>query len=109
MGEHNMTRGTTPEHKFTLPFSVENLEFTVTYAQINPVTKSKLVMIRKTQDDCNILGNVIKVKLLQEDTLKFNDNYVVNIQIKVKKQDESVVASNIISTTVQKVLDEEVL
>lgn len=104
-----MTRGTTPHHTFELPFSVDSLEFTVTYAQVNPVTQIKTIVAKKTQNDCEITDNVIKVRLSQEDTLKFEDKYAVQIQIKVKEQDGDVIASNIITTTVQKVLDEEAL
>lgn len=104
-----MTRGTTPQHTFELPFSAESLEFTVTYAQVNPVTQIKTIVVKKTQNECEIADNLIKVRLSQEDTLEFEDKYAVQIQIKVKKQDGDVIASNIITTTVQKVLDEEVL
>ena len=104
-----MTRGTTPHHTFELPFSVNSLEFTVTYAQINPVTQTKTIVVKKTKNDCEITGNVIKVRLSQEDTFKFDDKYAVQIQIKVKKKGGDVIASNIITTTVQKILDEEVL
>lgn len=104
-----MTKGTTPTHRFKLPFTAETLEFTVTYAQKNPHTNEKTIAAKKTNADCIVNGDTIEVSLTQEDTLKFVENRAVEIQIKAKEQDGNVIASKIMISTVKEILDEEVL
>lgn len=97
-------KGTTPTHTFEMPFDCENLiAFTITYAQ------NGAVVLKKTKDDCSIEENVISVHLTQEDTLLFNEERGVKIQLKVMDESSEVYVSDIITTTAAEVLDDEVL
>lgn len=98
----SIPRGTNPVHNFKLPFYIGEDAFTVTYAQQG-------VKVRKTNADCTVSGDIITVRLEQEDTLKFDTNYAVKIQIKIKDADGNVKSSKIVVTTVEDILDEEVL
>lgn len=98
-----MIRGTTPTHTFELPFSASNfVVYTVTYSQANNV------IVKKEKNDCEESGNKILVMLTQEETLKFNTNDVVEIQIKAMDSDGVVTASDVVRTTAKKILDEVV-
>ena len=98
-----MIRGTTPTHTFELPFNAADFaNYTVTYSQMNKV------VVKKEKDDCMENGNKIIVSLSQEDTLRFDENKAVEIQIKAKHSDGKVIASNIALTTAKKILDEVV-
>lgn len=99
-----MTRGTTPTHTFT--FSVDPSDakdFVITYVQ-----KGKIVLEKK-KDDCMISGSTISVTLTQEETLKFDHTSMVEIQAKVLMTGGTVLASNIFTAYVSRVLNEEVL
>lgn len=98
-----MQRGTTPTHIFTLPFSVEQAEeIRVLYAQDGNVK------IKKEKEDLQILFNSITLKLSQEETFLFDTKSLVEIQIRVK-MDNNVFASDILTVRVQKLLEDEVL
>lgn len=99
-----MIRGTTPIHTFELPFLTEKIKsLSIAYAQRNNV------LVRKTEEDCSLSKNTISVMLSQEDTLKFSDNYIVEIQIKVMDENGIVDVSDIMRETPEKVLDEVIL
>lgn len=98
-----MQRGTTPTHIFTLPFDVEQAEeIRVLYAQDGDVK------IKKEKEDLQILFNSITLKLTQEETFLFDTKSLVEIQIRVK-MDNNVFASDILTVRVQKLLEDEVL
>lgn len=98
-----MIRGTTPTHIFRLPFSVETPKFTITYAQ------NDREIVKKTEEDCDVNGNVIELTLSQEDTLLFDEKMAVQVQIKTLDFGGNVKASNVMITTAGKILDEEVI
>jgi len=93
-----MIRGTTPQLKFDLPFSVEELDvFYVTFQQ------NKQTVIEKRKGQCTCEGNTIALHLTQIDTLALLDKFPVEIQIRARKGDEAI-ASNIITTNVGRIL-----
>ena len=98
-----MIRGTTPTHIFQMPFSVENLKFTITYAQ------EDREIVKKTEKDCEVSGAVIILTLSQEDTLLFDAKKAVQVQLKTLDFGGNVKASNVMITTAGKILDEEVI
>lgn len=99
-----MIRGTTPTHIFTLPFEASTIaELRVTYEQNGEI------VLEKTETDCELSGNSVKVKLSQEDTLKFAVLKDTKIQLKIKNVSDEVLATTISSFAVDRVLNEEVL
>lgn len=94
-----MIRGTTPTLKFTLPFEANNvIEAWITFSQ------NKNIILDKTFDDCSIDDKVIILVLSQEDTLSLDPRWDVDIQIRIKTADNKVIASNIFSETVDRIL-----
>jgi hypothetical protein len=100
-----MIRATTPTLTFQLPFDV--LEFCdkilITLAQDNEN------IFDKTENDVEINGKEIKLSLTQEETLKFNPNGMVSVQVRVLSKGGEALASNIMYLRVCDVLNEEVL
>lgn len=99
-----MIRGSTPTHIFTLPFDASQLaEVMVIYAQ------NDVEVFNKGTDDCAMNGNEIKVTLTQTETLKFSHQDNVQIQIKVKLPDETILVSDVRTVSIGKCLNDEVL
>lgn len=99
-----MIRGTTPTHSFTINIDTALIEkLLISYAQ------DDTEIITKDKDDCVLQGNTIACTLSQEDTLKFNCKKAVMIQLKVKTVDGAVAMTDIITTTVGKCLNDEVI
>lgn len=93
-----MIRGTTPILEINLDIDASLLSvFYVTFSQCGRN------VLEKTQNDCDVLGNKISVKLSQSDTLKFIDDYV-EIQIRGKSILGEAVASNIMTDHVDRIL-----
>lgn len=97
-----MRRGTTPTHTFTLPFDTDTLsKVRVIYAQDDIP-----VLVR---DDAELDGNNVVVKLTQEETLKFNEQKNVEIQLRALTADgEDAIASDIMRASVKRLLENEV-
>ena len=99
-----MTRGTTPTHTFTFSVDLSDVkDFVITYVQ-----QGKIVLEKK-KSDCTISENKIAVTLTQEETLKFDHKTMVEMQAKVLMNGGTVLASNIFTAYVSRVLNEEVL
>lgn len=99
-----MIRGTTPTHVFTVPFDTSIIKTVrVIYKQNNNQ------VVCKENDDVEMDGNVVSVKLTQEDTFKFKHGQNVKIQLRVLTQDGEAMSSDIIVDSVQECLDDEVL
>lgn len=99
-----MTRGTTPTHTYSLPFDVENVaKAHIIYAQRGEVK------ITKTEADCVMEGNIIQVRLTQEETLCFDENSCVDIQVRVLTPDGDALASRIMHILPGALLENEVL
>lgn len=99
-----MFRATTPTHIFTIPFNTGQLqEIRITYQQ------NGANVLTKTEADCTLTENEIKVTLTQEETLLFSEEHRVSIQLRVLTTSGQVMASDIYKETAQACLDEEVL
>lgn len=99
-----MIQGTTPTHKFTLPFVTDIVQKArIIYAQC------ERVIFTKETPECECDGNTITVKLTQEDTLSLNARRDVQIQVKVLTNDGSTFVSAIKTVNIDKCLDREVL
>lgn len=99
-----MIRGTTPLHTFRLTFDAEFIsKVRILYAQ------NDTVVLAKETKDCNLEGSAIKVKLTQEDTLAFDSQYPVEIQVRVLLTGGDALASKPKKVTVERCLDNEVL
>lgn len=94
-----MIRGTTPSLTFTLPFDTTNIEVLwVTFSQDNNEVFTLL------KSDCVLDGNTITVNLTQSQTLSLLGNQMVHIQVRIKTSDGKALASNILTTSVQRIL-----
>lgn len=99
-----MIRGTTPTHRFQIPFHTDEVrKLRVWYKQDDEL------LVTKTEEDAEMEGNVIKVTLTQEETLKFKENKMVKLQLKVKTVTGATPATPVIKLDPQEVLDDEVL
>ena len=82
-----MIIGTTPTHSFNNSLKAADIKtIEIAYAQ------DKEVVLTKSTPDCIIKDNLIQVTLTQEDTFKFNDAKIVEIQVRVLKTDNKVVS-----------------
>ena len=99
-----MIQGTTPTHQFTIPMDASSVDkVRVTYAQ-----KDEVLLV-KENEDCRIDGNVIELKLSQEETLLFDEFSSVQIQVRVLTTGGDALASDLIRVPCGAVLDKEVL
>lgn len=99
-----MIRGTTPTHTFNLPFDTYLIDkIKISYAQDGNV------VLTKEKDDCTLQGNSVKVRLTQEETLKFNARYKVQIQVRVLTTESDSLASKIYERSMEDILEEGVL
>lgn len=111
-----MTPGTTPTHTFTLPFNPQQgSKFCVVYAQGKEYHEQ--VVLELGTNRCSINGKNIVVKLTQEETLKFDRTprqyqgkyspYPVKIQIGIQTPDGNIQWSQVITSTVERLLKED--
>lgn len=99
-----MRRGTTPTHKFILPFSVDMISAVeISYAQ------SGAVKLTKTTADCVLEDKTVSVTLTQEDTFLFTEDVPVEIQIRVLTTGGQALASDIYSVSCKECLSDGVL
>ena len=98
-----MIQGTTPTHRFTIPLDAADVQrVRVTYAQSH-----KVLLVK--EDECRVEGNVIEVKLTQEDTLLFDGFSPVQVQVRVLTTGGDALASDLIRVPCDVALDKEVL
>lgn len=94
-------RGTTPTARFVINgIQVENLkDIYITFKQGN-------IELTKTGGDVmvDLAENALEVKLSQEETLKFYDDNQVHVQIRAKTYSDDVIASQVISDRIEKIL-----
>ena len=99
-----MIRGTTPEHTFTIPMDASTLKSVrVIYCQGG----NKILV--KEGSACVLTGNTVKVRLTQADTFLFDYKKEVEIQIRVMTNKGDVSNSEIITETVERCLETEVI
>ena len=99
-----MVRGSAPTHTFTLPEDVGVIKrIIIVYAQ------DDVEILRKTEEDCEISGNTVSLKLDQEETLLFDFKKNMQIQMKAVTEEGTPLISNIMKRDVRKCLIDEVL
>ena len=99
-----MLKGTTPRHTFTLPIDTGLIKsIQIIYAQNDNV---KLI---KETEQCTLSGNTAVVKLSQEDTLEFEEETCVQMQVRVLLHNGDALASGIMRTRCEGVLYDGVL
>lgn len=99
-----MRIGSTPTHRFTLPFDEESISaLEITYCQ------NRRVVLRKNERECVIKGNTVEVKLSQEETFEFTADVNVEIQIRVVSSNGEVFPSDIFTVSCKRCLSDEVL
>lgn len=97
-------KGCTCENTFSIPFVESDIAaIRITYGQKNKV------LFEKELEDCMFEDGEVTVRLEQEDTLKFDDSQIIEIQLKIKLGSGSVIKSNIIQTYTDRVLCNEVI
>ena len=99
-----MRRATTPKLIINMNVDLNNYWYRVAFAQ------NKDVILIKDQDDCELSddGQTITIRFTQEETLQFNSNYKIKVQVRYGIND-IVCASNIETTTIGEILDEEII
>lgn len=99
-----MIRGTTPTLKFKLPFDTELLaEAWVTFTQLGHT------VVDKTLADLEKQGDTLVLQLTQDETLMFQHEELVEIQIRVRTTDERAFASQIMRDIAERILREGVI
>lgn len=97
-------QGSTPTHEFELPFPTNLVEnIIITYEQ------NDTVIVEKKGDEVIRDEYSVKASLTQEETLKFEKDKIVKIQLKVKTNEGEVIPSEIIYRRVSEVLNKEIL
>lgn len=100
-----MYRGTTPRLVFRFDNEVDLSDITALWITIKNKlgTKSKTYGLEDAEIDDD--EDTIALELTQEDTLYFSEGEL-NIQIRVKNSDDAAYASNIVKTTMKRILKE---
>lgn len=99
-----MRRGTTVENTFTTDIDLSEAEVIfITYKQKNRK------IIEKSIDDITVTADSLSLTLTQTDTLAFAADAPVEVQIRARFASGSAVASNVMTTTVDKILKEGVI
>ena len=95
----SIKRGSTPTHEITTDISLVDAEVIyVTYEQLNRT------VVEKEKDDIAVEDDRLIIELSQGDTLKFNDKYDVEVQVRARFADGRAPVSNIMTTTVERLL-----
>ena len=99
-----MRIGTTPTHKFAIPFNTNMIrECQIVYQQNGREVLTKYLR------DCKLEGNAVSVTLSQEETFLFDGSAKVDIQIRVVTANDDALASDIIRIRCDRCLSDEVL
>ena len=99
-----MRKGTTPTFTFTLPFGTDIVQKAKAIFKYEDGTK-----LSKVVGADNFAGNVIVIKLTQEETLQFRCNTHVKLQLRVLTVGGDALASAVYPVFVEECLDTEVL
>ena len=94
-------RGTTPTFVFNLPFDVSTLANCEIY-----FAQDDTLFVTKSLSDCVASGNQITVTLTQSDTLAFDDEEKLQIQVRFIYTDGTVEATNVTKKKVGQILKE---
>lgn len=99
-----MIRGTTPTHTFYLPFDTQQVRaLCIAYAQRGEI------LLKKSAADCTLDGDSVRVRLSQEETLRFTAGDRVQLQLRVLTENGDVFASRVLGACVEDAICEEVL
>lgn len=99
-----MRLGATPQHTFTFPFEtdlIKNLK--ITY------TQNKKVVLEKYLADCEVGANFVSYFLTQEETFLFDNDAIVEVQVRVLTMNNDAITSDILTVRAERCLDREVL
>ena len=94
-----MRRGTTPTNTFK-----SNVDLTTAEVIFITYKQAGITVIEKTIEDITIDEDDLEVTLSQDETLRFNPRQEVEIQVRARLPGEKAIASNIIKTTVGRIL-----
>ena len=98
-----MRIGTTPTHTFTLPAEIAS-----TVAKVR-VIYSQCGQLVLCKDVTQLMNNAAVFRLTQEETLKFHNRKLIDIQLKVLTSSNDVLTSDIFTRTPHECLECEVL
>ena len=97
--------------QYTTPTHIFNVNVDLTEAEVIFLTykKNNNTVVEKTKNDLQITPTQVTVTLTQEDTGGFVIGQPVEIQFRAKFYDTTAIASNIMKTTVERVLKDGVI
>lgn len=99
-----MIRGTTPYFSFVLPFPYDQIALGyITFSQ------NGNVVLDRANSTWTIDEKTATIHLTQEETLSFNADASVEIQLSIKTNDGEVIRSNIKRTTAERILKNEAI
>lgn len=99
-----MYKGTTPSYLIRIPYKMDEIDlYKIYFSQKGKVLLTFDINNSEIQDD------LIIIKLTQEQANLFNHKYSVQIQMRIKEVDGTVAASPVITTSVHRVLNNEVI
>jgi len=94
-----MIRGTTPTLKFGIPFASALVE--VLYVTFN---QDGQTILEKDINSVQLTNKEITAMLTQADTLKFKEDEIVEMQVRIRTTDGGSFASNIIKINAGRIL-----
>lgn len=97
-------RGTTPTVTFNLPFDVSTIQNCEVYFAQNDE-----LLVTKGYNDCVLSGTTLSVTLKQKETLQFDDEEKLQMQVRFRFTDGSVDATKIIRGKVDELLSDNVI
>ena len=99
-----MIRSTTPRHEFIIPLDAQFISnIWITYEQDGEI------VLEKHMGDMQHEGELWFYKLTQDETKQFKAEAFVRIQVKVLTTGGDVMASDVLRTPVEDVLNDEVM
>ena len=99
-----IAKGCTCKNSFLFPFAESDVVVIyITYQQ------NGKIVIEKELEDCTFLDGRVYVTLTQEDTVKFDNDAIVRIQIRTRLKDGLVSKTKIFETYTDELLKDEVI
>jgi hypothetical protein len=102
-----LIKGTTPTLHFNLPIETKLLKAAEIVLQY--VDNAKTVTIERKMEECKVGEKSIAAVLTQEETLALPAPALAKVQIRVKTEDDLVLASPVFEVTVKELLKESVI
>lgn len=97
-------RGTTPTITFNLPFNVSTIKNCEIY-----FSQEDELLFTKGYNDCVLDDTTLQVTLKQKDTLKFDDELKLQIQLRFMFNDGSVDATEVMKDKIGKLLTDDII